>query len=91
MSHKLARAPLAITSDGEMLLNVFQFDITHKKTIDRLVAHAKDERGAVFIGVVVSATEAEQIRRELDDTSLQATFGVVAARQARARRRSSRK
>jgi orotidine-5'-phosphate decarboxylase len=87
MSHKLSRAPLAITSDGEMLLNVFQFDITGKTT-DRLVAHAKGERGAVFIGVVVSPTEAQQIRRELDDTALQASFGVVASRQSRARRRS---
>lgn len=39
----------------------------------------------MFIGVIVSAKEAEQIRREIDDTSLQASFGVVAARQARAR------
>jgi orotidine-5'-phosphate decarboxylase len=90
MSHKLSRAPLAITSEGEMLLNVFQFDITGK-TIDRLVAQAKDERGAVFIGIVVSPTEAEQVRRDLDDTSLQASFVVVAARQSRARRRSKRR
>ena len=87
MSTKPNRAPLAVTSDGDLLLNVFQFDIT-KKTVDRLVAHAKDERGAVFIGVVVSPTEADQIRRELDDTALQASFGAVAVRQARRRRRT---
>ena len=89
MSQKLNRAPLAITFDGEVVLNVFQFDVT-KKTIDRLVAHAKKERGAVFIGVVVSSTEAAKMRRELDDTALQASFGVVAERQARARRKASR-
>lgn len=40
VSTQVNRAPLAITSDGELVLNLAQFDIT--KTIDGLVAHAKD-------------------------------------------------
>lgn len=90
MSRRLVRAPLAVTTYGDVLLNVAQFDITGK-TVDRLAVYAKNERGAVFVGVVVSSREAAKMRRELDDTALQASFGVVAERQARARRKASRR
>ena len=49
VSRVIDRAQLAVTSDGEVLLNVARFDVP--KRIEEIVTAALRQRGAVFIGV----------------------------------------
>lgn len=65
MSRVIDRAALAVTSDGIVLLNVARFDVP--KTIDDIVRVALRQRGAVFVGVALSAAE---VRHLLDETSM---------------------
>jgi len=85
MSRSLHRAPLALASDGSVLLNVGVFDIP--KNVDRLIEFAMQERGAVFIAVAVSPAELDRLRAEIDDATLQSAFQLVGRRQARRRRK----
>jgi hypothetical protein len=65
VSRIIDRAPLALTSDGEVLLNVARFDVPKK--IEEVVLMALRQRGAIFIGVALSSVEA---RRLLDDAAI---------------------
>ncbi len=65
MSRVIARAPLAVTSDGDVLLNVAGFD--EPERIEEIVRMALRQRGAVFIGVALSRAEA---RRLLDEVAM---------------------
>lgn len=79
MSRSLVRDPLAITSDGTVLLNLAMFDVP--KRIEKLVELAMAERGAVFIGIAVTRHEQQRLRVEFDDAALQAAYGVAGTRQ----------
>lgn len=85
MSKQLHRAPLALSSDGAILLNVAMFDAP--KTPERLFQLAISERGPIFIGIVVGTDELAQLRDDIDDAALQAAFRIVGSKQARARRK----
>jgi hypothetical protein len=65
VSRVIDRAPLAVTSDGEVLLNVARFDVPKK--IEDIVRMALQQRGAVFIGVILSPAD---VRRLLDETAM---------------------
>jgi hypothetical protein len=65
MSRLIDRAPLAVTSEGVVLLNAAIFDVP--KRIDAIVRVALRQRGAVFIGVALSRREVERL---LDETAL---------------------
>jgi hypothetical protein len=65
VSRVIERAPIAVTSDGDVLLNIARFDVP--KRIEEIVKMAVRQRGAVFIGVVLSKTE---VARLLDETAL---------------------
>lgn len=83
MSKTIHRAPLALASDGTILLNIATFDV--KKVLDLVYALASDEPGAVFIGIAVNPKERDRLEALLDDAMLQAAFTIVATRQARRR------
>ena len=78
MSKAIHRAPLALASDGTVLLNVAMFDAP--KRLDALFDLALRERGAIFIAVAVSVQESERLCDQIDDTVMQAAFGVAGAR-----------
>jgi hypothetical protein len=65
VSRVIERAPIAVTSDGDVLLNVARFDVP--KRIEETVKMAVRQRGALFVGVVLSAAE---VRRLLDETAM---------------------
>ena len=80
------RAPLAVASDGRVLLNVAVFDVA--KDVDHLFELAGRERGAVFVGLVLHPSEVEQLRLQVDDAVLQAAFFAAGSRQRRHGRRA---
>ena len=88
MSKAIHRAPLAIASDGVVLLNVAMFDV--QKKLELLYELALRERGAVFIGIAVTRHELDRLRDQVDDTLTPAAFGVVGSRQSRRRRNAKR-
>ncbi|HQP39699.1 MAG TPA: hypothetical protein PLI95_31160 [Polyangiaceae bacterium] len=85
MSRTIHRAPLALASDGTILLNTAVFDVP--KRIEQLLELALRERGAVFIGIALAPHEVEQLRLQVDDAVLQAAFFTAGARQRRSRQR----
>ncbi len=62
MSRVIDRAPLGLTSDGIVLLNVATFDVPKK--LEEIVRMARRQRGAVFVGVALSRREVERLLGE---------------------------
>jgi hypothetical protein len=79
MSRTVDRAPLAVTSDGTVLLNVARFDVPRR--IEDIVRVAMSQSGAVFIGVALSAAETRRLRDELAMLVPNATGPLVGRRQ----------
>ena len=88
MSRKVNRAPLALSSEGEVLLNVAMSDVP--KQLEALLAFAQQTRGEVFIGVALGINDREFVRDELRHALRDATARVVGPRQ-RKRATSSRR
>ena len=67
MSRRLHGAPLALASDGTVLLNAARFDDV--VSLDEVVALAQEQPGLVFIGVTLSPSEVRRLRdgSSLDD------------------------
>jgi hypothetical protein len=65
VSRVINRAPLAVTSDGDVLLNIARFD--EPKKIEEIVRMAVRQRGAIFIGIALSRRE---VKRLLDDAAM---------------------
>ena len=59
MSRVIDVAQLAVTTDGDVLLNVARFDVP--KTVQDIVRTAFRHRGAVFIGVALSPAEVQRL------------------------------
>jgi hypothetical protein len=80
VSRVIHRAPLAVTTDGTVLLNLAAFDAP--KHIETLVKLAAAQPGAVFIGVALTASEVahlvDQTRRILPNVT-----GPMAVRRQR--------
>jgi hypothetical protein len=87
MSRAIDRAPFAVPSEGNLLLNVAMFDLTK---VDLLLQLAERERGAVFVGVVVGRKERVFLNRRMHDASYDAAAWVVGARLRRHKRRARR-
>jgi hypothetical protein len=85
VSRVIDRAQLAVTSDGDLLLNVARFDMP--KRIEEIVRMALRQRGAVFIGVVLSPAEVKQLLAEAAMVLPNVTAPMVGRRQRRGPRR----
>jgi hypothetical protein len=85
VSRVIDRAQLAVTSDGDLLLNVARFDMP--KRIEEIVRMALRQRGAVFIGVVLSPAEVKQLLDEAAMVLPNITGPMVGRRQRRGPRR----
>jgi len=88
MSRRAHHAPFAVTSGGEVLVNVAMFDV--KKELAVLLAAARRHDGEVFIGVVLSPAETAFVLSELHHTSRDASSRLVGRRQRKMEGRSEK-
>lgn len=79
MSRRAHRAPVALTSTGDLLLNVAMFDAP--KDLESLVRLARAQPGRVFIGVVLAPDEQEFAVDELAHALRDASARMVGRRQ----------
>jgi hypothetical protein len=85
MSRRVLLAPLAFTLDGTMLLGLAYAD--QVRDAEELLRIALMERGAVFIGVSLSPSEANEVVAALENAGKEATAFVLGARRERHERR----
>jgi hypothetical protein len=78
MSRRVCRAELAITSEGDVLLNVLALNDVRR--LDELLKLAKRERGAVFIGVALSPSGRRRLAREVQLILPNATIPIAGRR-----------
>ena len=78
VSRRAHRAPFAITSDGEVLVNLAMFDTAKELAV--LLAAARRHDGEVFIGVVLSPAETAFVLNELHHASRDASSRLVGRR-----------
>jgi hypothetical protein len=88
MSRTIDRAPFALTSEGNLLLNVATFDA---KKLEALFELAARERGAVFVGVVLGRAERDFLDPRTGDAAHDAAAWIVGARLRRRKRAAKRK
>jgi len=85
-SKRVCLAPLAVASDGSLLINMAEFQDDVR--VEALVSSAKATGLVVFVAVVVPDGFREQVRRDLADaaTDMAGRLGpkVVRARRPRA-------
>lgn len=84
MSHRVCRAPVALTSDGVLLINLTVFDVP--KRLDVLLEAALREPGEVFIGVPARPEEVTLILERVADSTYEAA-SVCAGRRRKRRRK----
>jgi hypothetical protein len=87
MSRTIDRAPFALTSEGNLLLNLAMFDA---KKLEALFELAERERGAVFVGVVLGRAERRFLDERTGDAAHDAAAWIVGAR-LRRRKRAARR
>lgn len=88
MSRKIHQAPLAVASDGTLLLSVRELDAT--ESLDGLVAAACNHQGAVFVGVALSRGETRRVLGDLTHAHREVAAYVAGARLRTARLRRER-
>lgn len=82
-SHKAA---LAVTVDGDVLVNVACFDGSDATMV--VLRRALAERGPVFVGVVLSTAERREVLTWLTNAAFEGVGYIIGRRQRRARRRA---
>ena len=88
VSRRAHRAPFAITSDGELLMNASE--LAHTADVESVVRAARKDKREVFIGVPLSPTELRFMLGRLANATDEAAARIVGERH-RARGRSKRK
>ena len=80
-------APFAVTSDGTLFVNVAK--LTTATDVESIVRAAHEEKRAVFIGVMVSPSEADFVMARLDNAADETASRIVGQRRRRRRRRDT--
>ena len=88
MSRRVHQAPLALTSDGEILLNVGRFDDV--RSLDEVLGLARAERGPVFVGVALRDDEVRLASRRLADAAEETAALLGGERRRQKKDRKSR-
>ena len=83
MSRRVHRAPLAVASDGTVLLNVTEFEGV--KRPEELLKIALREEGRVLVGLELEPKEVKTILARLEHCTAEGAAVVVAARQRKRR------
>jgi len=85
MSRQLHRAPLAVTSDGTVVVNMADFD--GRLDLGAVVERAARQPGAIFVGVVVSGAERDRLLAFMKPTLTEAaSITVIGPRQRRGKK-----
>jgi hypothetical protein len=63
MSRRIVRAPIALTIDGAVLLNVVELDV--RAVPDQLLGAALQQHGALFVGVALDPHEIQTLSRDV--------------------------
>ena len=85
MSRRIHLAPVALASDGSVIVNVVGFDV--RREPETLLELARSQRGRLFIGVQLDGQELERVLQQLDDGMREATARIIGRRQRLARKR----
>jgi hypothetical protein len=88
MSRRIHEAPIAVTIDGTVLVNLVCFDGV--KEPDELLRQALAERGDLFVGVAMTESEKNKALMLLDNAGIEAAGVIVGPRQRREIRRRRR-
>jgi hypothetical protein len=78
MSRHLALAAFATTSDGTLLMNVAT--LTNATDFESIVRAAREEKAAVFIGVMLRPMEARFAMARVDNAADEAAARIVGER-----------
>lgn len=81
MSRRIDLTPLALTSDGDVLINLAT--IAYSTDFETIVRAAKRERGALFVGVILSPREKVFALARLDNAADETAARIVGRRQHR--------
>jgi hypothetical protein len=83
---RVHQAPLAIGSDGSILLNCSHL-VERGGDLDHVVRAAREQGGPIFIGVAMTAAEAKTALQALDDACAEIVARIGGRRQLRGARR----
>jgi hypothetical protein len=86
MSRQIHRADIAVTSSGDILLNVVALDAPLR--LEGLISEARRQRGAVFVGVVLGPREVRRLIDEMGPVLPNVTTRIAGPRIWRRRRAS---
>jgi hypothetical protein len=78
MKRAVHPAPIALTSDGKLLVNVGYFDDVHG--LEDILRRAKQERSPVFIGVPLQERELRFVLERVHDACREAAAFVFGRR-----------
>jgi len=79
MSRRTHRAPLALASDGTVLVNLAEFD--GPRSLEAFLEKAMVQKGAVFVGVQLTPAELRRVLSRVGDGCTEAAAYVAGARQ----------
>ncbi len=89
MSRRVHLAPLAVATDGSVLVNLAL--IEEAPTLRAVLKLARAQSGDVFVGVPLARADLDSVRRRLDDAGTEAAAALYAQRRRRGTARSRRK
>jgi hypothetical protein len=81
MSRQIHRAPLALASDGTVLVNLAEFD--GPRSLGAFLEKAMAQKGAVFVGVQMTPAEVRRVLSDVSDNYKEAAAYVAGRRQKR--------
>jgi hypothetical protein len=84
VSRRICRADIAVTSGGDVLLNVVTLDAP--LTLEGLIREARRQRGAVYVGVVLGRHEVRRLIDEMGPVLPNVTTRIAGPRIWRKRR-----
>jgi len=84
VSRKINTAPVAVTTDGALVVNAAGFEAS--PNVSKLIARAMNGDAEIFIGVVVSGKERKLMMTRLDGAAAEAVAMVI-GRRAKCQRR----
>jgi hypothetical protein len=82
---RLHQAPLALATDGTVLVNVAR--LVDRDDLDRVIEHARDQGGPIFVGVLVPTADMPGLLHDLDDAAAEIAAWVSVRRHRRGSRR----
>ena len=87
-SRRIHPAALAVTSDGDLLVNVARYD--SETDPGRLLRRALRDGGSLFVGVTLSPDESREAKHRLDESAHEGAAHILGRRTHLRRRERSR-